>query len=293
MPYNSTKSIISGKVLLPNFKSSNIEQYSIANSYFYSKIESKNNNKKFSNIDKYCMFIGYPRSGHSFMGSLIDAHPNTTIAHELDVLQFIEDPLPFNKKQLFSLIMKNSHDFTKAKREWCGYSYYVPNQYHGKYKNLTVIGDKKGGISTKRIDSNPAILKDLQDTMNLPIYMIHVIRNPFDNISTITIKESRPLDDAIEYYFNSVATNAKIRNSNNVIDIRLEEFIRFPQVNLKRICKFLNIKNSKDYLIDCASITLKQPRESRYSLNWGEEQIKYVNKKITNYDFLKGYSFDN
>ncbi len=37
--------------------------------------------------DFYCMFIGYPRSGHSLIGSLLDAHPNIIISHELNVLK--------------------------------------------------------------------------------------------------------------------------------------------------------------------------------------------------------------
>ena len=35
------------------------------------------------------MFIGYPRSGHSLIGSLLDVHPNAIVAHELDALKFV------------------------------------------------------------------------------------------------------------------------------------------------------------------------------------------------------------
>ena len=43
----------------------------------------------FEKLQAYCMFIGYPRSGHSLVGSLLDAHPNIIIAHELNALQFV------------------------------------------------------------------------------------------------------------------------------------------------------------------------------------------------------------
>lgn len=71
-------------------------------------------------IEKYCMFVGYPRSGHSLVGSLLDAHPNIVIAHELDALRYIKEG--FNKKQLFYLLLEKSQRFTKAGREWTGYS---------------------------------------------------------------------------------------------------------------------------------------------------------------------------
>ena len=33
-------------------------------------------------VEKYVFFAGYPRSGHSMIGSVMDAHPNMVIAHE-------------------------------------------------------------------------------------------------------------------------------------------------------------------------------------------------------------------
>ena len=57
----------------------------------------------YQDIEKYCMFIGYPRSGHSLVGSLLDAHPYMLIAHELDALRYIQ--VGFSKKQLYHLII--------------------------------------------------------------------------------------------------------------------------------------------------------------------------------------------
>jgi len=42
------------------------------------------NNKlvsSFSEIETYCTFIGYSRSGHSIIAALLDAHPNIVMAH--------------------------------------------------------------------------------------------------------------------------------------------------------------------------------------------------------------------
>ena len=33
------------------------------------------------------MFIGYPRSSHSLVGAMLDAHPEIIIPHEYDVIQ--------------------------------------------------------------------------------------------------------------------------------------------------------------------------------------------------------------
>ena len=36
-------------------------------------------------VEKFVFFIGYPRSGHSIIASLMDAHPNIVIAHQYNV----------------------------------------------------------------------------------------------------------------------------------------------------------------------------------------------------------------
>jgi phage terminase large subunit-like protein len=42
---------------------------------------------RFHDVGVFCIFIGYPRSGHSLVGSLLNAHPEVIISHELDVLR--------------------------------------------------------------------------------------------------------------------------------------------------------------------------------------------------------------
>ena len=40
-----------------------------------------------NHIEKFILFIGYPRSGHSIVGSLMDAHPHMVIANEFLLLR--------------------------------------------------------------------------------------------------------------------------------------------------------------------------------------------------------------
>ena len=112
----------------------------------------------------YTFFVGWGRSGHSLFGSLLDAHPSFSIAHELDVLPLVDAGL--SKSQIFSLILENSERFSQSGggRGWSGYSYAVPNQFQGNHNNLHVLGDKKGGGATEYIAFvNQSILKKLRE----------------------------------------------------------------------------------------------------------------------------------
>ena len=112
-----------------------------ATQYLKSVYGAYKNRELFSTIEKYCMFIGYPRSGHSLIGSLLDAHQNMVIAHELDAMKYVK--YGFSKEQIFYLILENSKNFTKKGREWTGYSYLVPNQWHSRFSKLKLLAIKK------------------------------------------------------------------------------------------------------------------------------------------------------
>jgi hypothetical protein len=143
----------------------------------------------FAGVKTYCMFLGYPRSGHSLVGSLLDAHPNVIIAHELDVLKHVQ--ARFSTNQIFYLLLENSRKLAARGRGYSGYSYEVANQWQGRFRELHVIGDKKGGGSSTRLHSNPGLLDSLCKTIGIKTKFVHVIRNPYDCITTITSRNTR------------------------------------------------------------------------------------------------------
>lgn len=249
--------------------------------------------KNFTSIERYCMFIGYPRSGHSLVGSLLDAHPNIVIAHELDALRYVKEG--FNKKQLFYLLLEKSQRFTEAGREWTGYSYAIPYQWNGRYRELKVIGDKKGGASTQQLAKNPELLQALKETIEVDLKIIHVIRNPYDNISTMSKRIGQSLAKGIEDYFFLCKTVANIRekiNQEDWIDVRLELLIDNPEYWLAKLCQFLGQEPPSDYLSDCASIVYKSPRNTRNEAPWTHELIQRVKNEMEKYPILNGYTYE-
>lgn len=258
----------------------------------------------FEDIERYCMFTGCPRSGHSLIGSLLDAHPNMVLAHELNTLKYIY--AGFGKRQIYYLLLKTSQAFTKRGHQWAGYTYAVPRQWQGRFKKLQVIGDKKGGQSTLMLSLYPGLLQRLQRTINTPIRLIHVIRNPYDNITTMYVKEQEKalkgrkrwlnLRGSIDWYFSLCETVIKIKKqirNNEIFELRHERFLDDPENLLKQICTYLGIDAPKDYLRDCASIVFKSPHKTRYNIKWNNKLIDIVEEKMAEIPFLKGYSFED
>jgi hypothetical protein len=51
-------------------------------------------------VQTFFLFIGYPRSGHTLMEALWDAHAQMVVSHELDVLQYVF--ARFSREQIYA-----------------------------------------------------------------------------------------------------------------------------------------------------------------------------------------------
>ena len=103
------------------------------------------------------MFIGHGRSGHSIVGSMLDAHPDVIIAHESHILGHMNTfrrpkrDRNFQKHLLFYRLQHNSEQNAMfgihAEKSLLGndeytYTYHVPGQWQGTYRNTIKVTQK-------------------------------------------------------------------------------------------------------------------------------------------------------
>ena len=246
-----------------------------------------------AHVERYATFIGYPRSGHSLVGSLLDAHPDIIISHELDALEFVSNGA--ERHAIWSAILQNSRNFARSGRKWEQYTYGVPGQWNGRFRELRVIGDKKGGRSTIRLGDRPELLAALRGTMLVRCQFIHVIRNPYDNISTIARRSGMDLADAVEDYFRRCATVRQLRTQlpeQDWYDIRHEALVADSPEQLRRLCLFLGQSCDEGYLQDCASVVFASPHQSRGAAPWTRDLIRRVQERMADFAFLQDYTFE-
>jgi len=283
------------------YKTSTYKNLSLIANYLISYYKGRQNHPIFQEIKTYCLFIGHARSGHSIVGALLDAHPNALIADEADALRYFAAGFSWDQV-CYLLLSRSRRILVRKKRQRKGregkiYSYFVPNQWQGRFDKLHVIGDTKAGRSTTRIGKDPAILQRLQDALpNANLRILHVVRNPYDNIATISIRGGKSVERACSQYFRHCEIIKDLRNRidiNILFVIRHEDIIDQPEISLSEMCRFLGLEVPPDYLSACASILFKSPSKSRHKIQWSSELIDSVQSKINEFDFLEGYSYDS
>lgn len=278
--------------------------------------------RTFRRVKYFVQFMSFPRSGHSLIGSLLDAHPRAIISHELDTMGLIKKNLP--ERSIYGLIKKNSKEFTEHGRFWNGFSYTVPKQPHGHSDELRVIGDKKGDWAVRWCDKDPPLLSRLRTRFKATPRWLLVTRNPMDNIATLSLRKNRTYDklriniqssenfktelkrqqesggisaeardDMISDYGNLCSTISKMRENipqNELLHIVYENFCFNPEKELARICDFLEIDTQADYLKDSASIVRPTLNKSRNRVIWTDRQLEQVTRIVKKHEFLQCYA---
>lgn len=274
-------------------------------------------------VDRFVFFVGYARSGHSIVASMLDAHPNVVIAHEYALFtKWSKNPSIYNtnKTTLFNILynssrysahlgLRQSERHVKKK----GYSLEIPGWFQGAYQGgISVIGDKAGGMTAQvyRINKQRflTVYQQIQQTTKLPVHAIHVVRNPYDNIATMliynehvrkTVNETNKYNNVdslrrqINAYFRQVSSVVDMIETVGLNDITIHhsDFISNPKGTMRHLCQKLHITCSERYLHMVAEHTFNSESHSRHLVEWTPELLELVKENIAKYPLLKRYKF--
>ena len=326
---DSEKKVLESKVMMPQDQSEKMVKVPVVTSL---KQHGPDNlsSSIIAGIKKFVIFAGYPRSGHSIIGSLMDAHPHVIIAHEYFLFsQFPE----LNKASdswkgnlLNTLYRKSKRNGIRALSRK-GYTLEVEGLWQGGFDEyIEVIGDKSGGTTTiEYLKNKHKFLENytkLKQELSMPIHVIHAIRNPFDMLSTalcynsmserqygdlkhsasFTLTAAPPKIKASDRVFHKVFRNyfnefngvtklKKVFGRENVLDVHNCDLVDNPKETISRIFKFLDVDVSNEFLNMCARKVFKSTSRSRDLVEWSQEHRKRVESEIRKYPFFARYSF--
>ena len=140
------------------------------------------------------------------------------------------------------------------------------------------------------------LLELLPEKINLEVKYIQIIRNPWDNISAIKMRNSKPLSECIDYFFSHYDGLYKISDKIdkiNICKIYYEEFVASPKKHLKLLCDYLGVKYTNDYGEACLKVIFKSYDRLRDKIEWKEEEKERVGNIVKKYDVLKNYIHDS
>ena len=278
-------------------------------------------------VERFVFFLGWPRSGHSIIASMMDAHPEMIIAQHF--LLFKELPNEASKQLLinndkrlvktkfFSELYHDSHYSANHYRKngTKGYNLSLDTRWQGTFNKLRVIGTREGGYVSSRYSEDPLLLglyyQILVDKLSIPVHVLLVVRNPYDMIATsllynvsstckkrVCASKENPYNDpprlmqqAELIFRDAAAVEAMIRDCHlNVLRIHHEDHVKEPVRTMQQICNFLDVQCAKDFLRQCDRKTFKVFSNTRETVVWTKEVLDFVERNIRRYSFFSRYS---
>ena len=118
------------------------------------------------------------------------------------------------------------------------------------------MGDANGGKTTLRLGADPTVAERAEQVMGVPLRLVHVLRNPYDNIATLSTRPEHTLASAIETFdsLTGIVERQIERGHPPVLTVRHDDLIADAAAELGRICEFIEVEPDPAYLAACASI---------------------------------------
>ena len=242
----------------------------------------------FERVRCFSLFVGYPRSGHSVVGAMLNAHRNAVVSHELNAPRLVLAGC--GRDELFGRILARAWWFN-LRGNRSNYRYQVTGGRQGGFEVLEVLGDKGGGWVSQTIREHPDLLDRIAATVRVPLRLIHVVRNPWDNIAAISRWHRMTLDESIAFYFAHCDVTAALVGRADTLTFRHETLIETPREVLASVCRHLGLAAEDDYLSACAAIVFERPTGSRRTVEWRPEQVREIARRAAGVGFLAGYEF--
>lgn len=221
----------------------------------------------------YLFFVGYPRSGSTMLGQIINLHPNCIMANEARVLDNVirrgaslESEMIFAREKGLKLFSKGLHKddpyrlsiFQPKWRE----TTLVSKSEVLKKADIRVLGDKKAGSTSLLYEAHGSDLLDLVSN-NERVRFIKISRNINDVAQSYS--KSHPhevrgyedaktriqhLDDLSESFLNCLPEERKYT-------VRYEDLLESPEEQLVRMFGWLDVSTGSEIINKLSSVISK------------------------------------
>lgn len=239
----------------------------IAGQQLLGRLEALRSGHALHRVERAVLFVGYPRSGHTLVGAALDAHPDVRVAHELDLLRYVR--VGASRQALLGLLLRRHRWFARRDRQWTGYDYQIAGQ--DQDRPPLVIGDKAGGMSTRWLLEEPDLLNRAESQLELPLRVVHHVRNPWDNLATAIRRHRLTIDDALDHFERRVEALPGVfasRPEGTVLTTHHDDLLADPAAVLRTLAAHLRVSPDPDWIAAVSKVVFPNPSRTRDAIPW-------------------------
>lgn len=258
-----------------------------------------------SNTKYWLSFIAVGQSGHTAVAACLDAHPNVIVAEEQPYVRKVIAN-QWSSDEVIRRCIDYCKGFRRNTKSHRKIDIPIQSEWSGTWRDrLLVAGNKMGWEFTGPwMSRRRDYFTKFQNTMDMPIKLVHVIRNPYDNIASWALakqkdrytsagklRKARSIEDCIRDYEKHIDATLEL-DLPRVLEVHIEDFCNNVYASLKELCLFLDIPLEDQWTIDCSKAVFTEPRTRQHSIQWTNEQIESIENIINKAPWLYRYKRD-
>lgn len=209
---------------------------------------SKAIQRQVGGYERFVVFVGYPGSGHTLAGSILNAHPAALVANELDALFYLHNGL--QRGRVVNAIARHEQKFDRrARQNPKGYSYKFPKDSLADKDAIRVIGDKKGYPTARRLAKHPWLADTLRRELGPALRVVHVVRNPFDLAASFAKRNDTLISAAweLQEMAKFVQLNRFLFADDTWHTVHFEDLLAQPRDVLTNLLDFVGLETSESF----------------------------------------------
>ena len=109
------------------------------------------------------------------------------------------------------------------------------------------------------------------------------------------VDDPKLLGHSMERFFRWAEGSAIAREilGNRLLDVNGLELVTSPIKSMSKICQFIEITCSDEFLQACAKVVDPTPSKTRHYVVWSNEHMEKMYSEIEQYPFLAHFTFDS
>lgn len=248
---------------------------------------------RYKTLRNYVLFVGCQRSGHNLVAQLIDAHPDAIVAYNLSPLDLIEQGV--ERVPFFKQLLVDARDHIIEQKRLGDQGKWIRDSWQGRHRFIRTIGGPRGTLTASKIAKKPEVLDRLEEVVELPLRVIHVIRNPYDNAAALNLNNYMPLQQAAQICITGIKAVQKVReefDSEEILEVKYEHLLSRPRDTLQRVCRLLRLEPEAEYLETCEKYIEKPSKRRRDQVQWDPVSRVLIQRAIAETPAWADYTFE-
>jgi hypothetical protein len=192
--------------------------------------------------------------------------------------------------EIVAEIVDNSNRQYATSRESSGY-YYKINTEPKAFGDIRVIADKIWNPALLLLHGDHGLIKRLEQSLGVPISLVHCVRNPFNAIATMHQRSGASLHNRARWYFmHCEAAQALIdRNDRRVLTVVHENLLRHPDQEIAALYGFFGLQIPLRTIQSIKSILFTEETQPYLSVQWPKALLTQIRVYISRFSFLTRY----